>query len=97
MILSFLQRLIAVSQSHDMPVHAFLGVVHFVYELWKLREQDKDEAYGLLSVLARGFVGAEIPEAVVSAVCSAQQLQSIIATCKEFVKFWSPRSARRKN
>jgi hypothetical protein len=31
MILAFLQKLIAVSQSHDMPAHLFLGVVHFVY------------------------------------------------------------------
>jgi hypothetical protein len=69
-ILTFLQKLIAVSQSHDMPAHPFLGVVHVVYELWELSERDKDEAYRLLSLLARGFVGSEIQEEVVSAwVC----------------------------
>jgi hypothetical protein len=81
-ILTFLCKLVAVSQSHSMAPNPFFPFAHVVFELWELSVKDSEELHGFLGLLARGFVDAEIPEDVVSAIicpiCSGGRIWEVM-------------------
>jgi hypothetical protein len=81
-ILTFLCKLVAVSQSHSMAPDPFSPFAHIVFDLWVLSVEDSDELHGFLRLLARGFVAAGILEDEVSAImcpfCSGGRIWEVM-------------------